>query len=201
MREPARWCPPRIGPSAVAVAIAVSLVAACGASESPAPASGSDGISSMPLEGSAAPPTPAGSTGGEATAGATADDVACSLLEAEEIVDVVGNSVESGTAALGGCEWISEPDETSIQIVTSDVAEAACTDAFDADESQERLTGFTVPAYWFYASEVGGGGAITACLASTMLILNITGGLDDEADEQALLGQARQLVEMALERL
>ena len=182
------------------VVAALPLLAACASSASPVPASPDGAISSAPVEETAPSPRGSGPAGSAPTADATPDDEACSVLEAAEIEDVVGNALEAGVPALGGCEWIGDPNDTTVKVTTSDVAQDDCADAFDAAEDQERLTGLAVPAYWWFDATLGGG-AVTACLEATQVILNVTAGLDDDLDEDVVRAHALELVEIALERL
>jgi hypothetical protein len=181
-------------------AAAMLLLAACGSSASPLPASPEGAISSAPVEQSAPGSAEAGLPGASPTADVTPDDVACSVLEAAEIEEVLANAVENGVPALGGCEWIGDPNDASVKVTTSDVPRADCVDAFDAAEDQEPLAGLAVPAYWWFDASVGGG-ALTACLGATQVILNVTGGLDDDLDEDVLREHALELGEIALGRL
>ncbi len=187
-------------PAAALPVAAVLLLAACGSSASPPPASPEGAISSSPVEEGAPGSVDAGPPGTSTTADATPDDEACSVLEAVEVEEVLGNAVEDAVPALGGCEWIGDPNDASVKVTTSDVARADCVAAFDAAEDQEPLTGLAVPAYWWFDATLGRG-ALTACLGATQAILNVTAGLDDDLDEDVLRANALELGEIALGRL
>jgi hypothetical protein len=128
----------------------------------------------------------------------------CELLTTEEVGAAVGNPVEDGEVdiSLATCSWTSDPNATgaSVAFLAFGVPRI-CADALAADSANEEIESFDDPAFWTFLPTAGGVGSISVCTAAGQLIVTVTGGLNDAADEARVRAATEDLTGKALARL
>jgi hypothetical protein len=181
--------------AATAAVLLTLIVSACAS-----PGSGASTVADSGAPSSGAPTSnpPAGSIA--LPDGETGFPLACGVVTADELEEVVGNPLADGTGFTNLiCSWSSDAEETSVSLLLQPLPEEFCPDGLPEGEATDQFGG---PATIHY-DDLGGipGAQVGVCVEGGLVLVTITGGYSAASDEARYTGEAVEVMELVLEGL
>jgi hypothetical protein len=140
------------------------------------------------------------STGASAAAAGPLD--ACTLLNEDEVSQIVGNAVAKGEHFAGSevCKWNAEAPNTTVLLTVRPAGSirerALCPDLGKSGEGQ-RLDGIADVAIWKFSNTIGlfNSGDLEACGKKGYLSLSLNGRQDETKLKDATAAIARKVLQ------